>query len=112
MIADYFKEMQQYETIEVPETGFVMYRIFDKEFHVGHFYVVPEKRRNMNTMAFGSECEKRARELGCEYMTGIVTIGERDPKTVTRLIKNYIQFGCEVMEVIGNTQIIFKKDLV
>jgi len=117
MIADYFKEMQQYELLEEPGVGFIMYRIFGEEFHIGHFYITPENRKNQNTMKFGMMGQQIAKEKGCKFISGIVTLGERDPATVSRLVKNYIQFGCNIVEMYSNPndpkcgQIIFRKDI-
>jgi len=111
MIANYFNDLQGYEYHEIPDTGFIMYRVDGPEFHIGHFYVKPEKRKNMNTALFGSIGEQIARERGCTYVSGIITVGDRPPEVTARLCQMYLKFGCHIAELLGNC-IIFKKDLV
>lgn len=110
MIAAYFNDLQGYEYHEIPDTGFIMYRVEGPEFHIGHFYVKPEKRKNMNTMLFGTAGEKIARERGCTHVTGVITVGDRDPRVTARLCRMYLEFGCQIAELLGNC-IIFKKEL-
>lgn len=111
MIANYFNDTANYEYHEIPDLGFIMFRIEGDECHIGHFYVKPEKRKQGNTILFGSFAEKMAKERGCTHLSGIVTIGERDPAVTSRLCQMYLQSGGHIVNVLGNC-IIFKKDLI
>lgn len=111
MIASYFKEMQGYEHLELPKVGFMLYRVFEKEFHIGHIYIEPEFRRSKRVLDFGVLAEKKAKEMGCGYLSCVVTLGLQNNKISSRLVRVYLEYGFEIMEVIGNSQIVFKKDL-
>ena len=111
MVADYFLETSGYNTVEVPEVGFYMWRKFDEECHIGHFYILPEKRKGQIAPTIGADMEKVARENGCTYLSCIVDFENRTNDVASRLIKVYLNFGFVIHSMYNNTQVIFKKEL-
>ncbi len=112
MIAAYFKEMQGYDVLEVPEKGFLMYRQYDKEIHFGHMYVKPQFRREGIAQQLATMASEKGKELGCEFATCIVSLPDKTTDKATRLVRIYLEFGFLIVELVGNSQIIMKKDLI
>ena len=111
MMADYFKETSGYETVEVPNVGFYSYRKFGEECHIGHFYILPELRKKGLAPELGEAMINKAREIGCTYMSCIVDFENRENDVASRLVKTYLNFGFNVHSMVGNTQIILKRDI-
>ena len=112
MLAEYFKENQEYDYFEIPEKAFALYRIYENELHFGHMFVAPPYRSTGVAQALGNAICAIGKERGCKYASCIVTLNDKTTAKATRLVKIYMEFGYEIVEIIGNSQIIMKKDLI
>ena len=112
MVAAYFKEMQDYEYYEIPGKAFSLYRICENELHFGHMYVKPEHRHEGLAQVMGDAVCKIGIEQGCTYASCIVSLPDKTTDKATRLVRIYLEFGYKIVDLVGNSQIIMKKDLV
>lgn len=113
MIAEYFKEMQHYETLEMPEKGFIMWHKYgNDELHLAHMYVRPEFRRQGLAQELYKRAEALGREMGCKYATCIVTLADKTRPQASRLVRIYMESGFFIDEVYNNNQVILRKDLI
>lgn len=107
MMADYFKETQGYEYAEISDAGFALYRLIGPECHVGHMYIVPEKRSLGMAQRLGDLISDKALDAGCKHLSCVV---ELDTPGASRLVKIYLEYGYQIIGAVGNS-LLFKKDL-
>lgn len=98
LFADYFKEKLGCTTIET-EFGFVVYQIFEDEFFVREYYIVPEKRCTKLHSYFFSEIDRIAKENNCKMVSASIDIKSIDPETP--LIFN-LKNGFKIHSLSGN----------
>lgn len=112
MISDYFKEGCNYDTLLMPEVGFMMYRKFDEELHISHFYILPEKRHKRLSEDFNKEINRVAKELGCSYLSCIVDFNDKPAEVASRLVRIYLEYGFTIHSLMNDSHVIFKRNLV
>lgn len=71
MYTDYIKEREGLEVLET-ESGFIAYKIGGKECYIKDIYVLPEKRQSRVASDMADLVTSRAKEQGCEFLTGSV----------------------------------------
>ncbi len=106
LYADYNKEREDFETIEV-EHAFIDYKIFGEECYVRNVYVTPEKRKTGLVYEMYAKVEDIARKSGCKFMTGTVV---PSAKGSTRSLKVLIDGGAQLLRS-ENNLIVFTKRL-
>lgn len=112
MIADYFKEMQGYSLLEIPDKGFIMWQKHgDDELHLAHMYVKPEYRRTGLAQELTDKATALGKELGCKYASCVVSLPDKTPEKASRLVRIYIEYGFYIALIVENSQIVLKKDL-
>ena len=112
LVAAYFKEMQDYDYYEIPDKAFALYRVVENELHFGHMYVKPEHRHEGLAQTLGDAVCEIAKDKGCTYASCIVSLPDKSPEKATRLVRIYTEFGYTIVDLVGNSQIIMKKDLI
>ena len=111
MLVNYMQESQGYDYWEEPGVGFMLYRVYDVELHLGHIYVSPEHRKKGNLVRFFDKCCEIAREKGCTVISGLVIKEGKTPEQFSRLVRSYLQYGTVIHSIPNDNQIIFRKDL-
>lgn len=98
LFAKYFEEKLNCKTIE-NDFGFVVYQIFEDEFFVRDYYIVPEQRCTKAHGYFFSEIDRIARDNKCTIVSASVDIKSNDPETP--LIFN-LKNGFKIHSLSGN----------
>lgn len=111
MYKEYMKEEYGREVIE-SDRGFCTYFYNEsaKELFVSDIYIKPEFRNTIESKKFMSEVVRIAQNLGCDKLTGIVSLGVKSSERVSKLMRCYLSLGF-LIERATNDQIVIRKPL-
>lgn len=95
---EYIFEREQKEIIE-GESGFATFKIFDKECYLQDIYVKPELRQTKLASKMADEVCNIARNRGCSFLIGSVSI---DDANATRNMKVFLNYNMELYKIAGS----------
>lgn len=107
LYANYIKERQGDETVEVDE-GFATYRFPDAEtVYLVDLYVLPDYRAKGLARLMGDRVAAIARKRGCKYMIGSVSLAARGAGSGMRVL---LAYGMEPVSC-GDGAVFFRKEI-
>lgn len=111
MFSAYMKEEYNKETI-VTEHGFCCYFINknNKEIFFSDLFIRPEYRNTLESKKLLSKVEQIGKDNGCEFVTGIVSIGVKSEVRVSKILKCYLSVGFVITKA-TNDQILIVKEI-
>lgn len=93
LYADFIKEYDGFDIIEIPDVGFATYKCAGEECYIKDVYIKPEHRSKRVSYDMQVEITKIAKEKGCTYLLGTVSpISKTATFSMGALIKDGFQF--------------------
>lgn len=100
----YIKEREDFETIK-NDKGFAIYKILGDECYIKDIFVLKEYRKDGVASALADDIAKIAKDQGCNFLSGSVSLECGDP---TASIKVLLAYGFQVV-TFHNGLLWFKK---
>lgn len=100
----YLQEKEGKDTLEIPETGFITYKIINRVCHICIIYVTPLKRNAKNARDLvKAVIEKHGK--GCESLTAVCNTSQMNTSNTMKIL---LHFGFEIIGTEGNDILLYK----
>lgn len=103
--AQYIKERENKEIIE-NESGFLTYKIFEKECYLADMFIVPEKRGSSAVAYFIQELSDISIRAGCDHISANIRLND---KGATRTLRASLKLGFNLVSAENGTITICKE---
>ena len=100
----YLAEKEDKETLEIPEVGFITYKVLNKVCHICIIYVAPEHRNVTNARTLVKAIHEKVQGR-CEAFTAVCNTAQNN---TTNTMKILLHFGFEVVGVERNDILLYK----
>lgn len=105
-LAAYIKEIEDFDSI-VMDIGFASYRISGDECYIRDIWINPDYRKSGVASSIADRIAEIAKQQGCKFLTGSVSINIKDPTTSAKVL---LAYGFAIHSLLPNG-IVFRKEL-